>query len=89
MRRFYDVFKDEWRSRRGEIEIRVILPSKLANEDVAELESSLGEAFGCKAILDVSVDEKLIGGMKLEFGEYVVDGSVARNLSRLEVQLNL
>lgn len=88
MKRFYGVFKEEWQSRRGEVEIKVVLPSKPTKEDVVELEATLGEAFGGKVILNVSVDEKLIGGMKLEVGEYVVDGSIARNLSRLEVQLN-
>lgn len=88
MKRFYGVFKEEWQSRRGEVEVKVILPSKPTNEDMQELKSSLDEAFGGKAILSVSVDDKLIGGMKLEFGEYVVDGSIARNLSRLEAKLN-
>ena len=87
IKRFYGAFKEEWQNRRGEIEIKVILPSKPAQEEVSELESSLGEVFEGKAILDIRVDEKLIGGMKLEFGEYVVDGSLARNLARLESKL--
>jgi F0F1-type ATP synthase delta subunit len=37
--------------------------------------------------MGIKVDEKVIGGMKIEFEDYIIDGTVAKSLEMLKLNL--
>jgi F-type H+-transporting ATPase subunit delta len=85
--RLPNVFKAVWQEMNKEMEVKVTFPHEPSKADVEEFSVSLSEIFKKKVIIDVVVNEKIIGGVKLEFGEYVVDSTVVKNLETLKNKL--
>ncbi len=74
--------------RTGRIEVEVF-SAKPLDEGLAELvRQRVGEALGKDAVLRNTVDEDLIGGLKLRVGDRMIDASVATQLSRIRESLN-
>jgi F-type H+-transporting ATPase subunit delta len=86
-KRFFPAFKDEWYKIIKKIEVKVTVPHRLEEAEKEELSKLLGSAFGKEVIMNVHVDNGIIGGLKLEAGEYVIDGSLAKNLEMLKAQI--
>lgn len=80
IKRFYEVFKRVWQESNNQVSARIILPYQPDDKELRALEVSLGEEMGKIVMLDVTVDERVLGGMRLEFGDYVIDGTVLKNL---------
>jgi len=85
---FYEEFQKVWFKENKKIEVRLTLPSKPSEEEAKGISKSLGEALGKEVITNVVVDEKIIGGMKLEYEDYVIDGTIVKNLEMLKTALN-
>lgn len=74
--------------RTGRIEVEVFSAQPL-DESLAEIvRQRVGEALGKDAILRNTVDEDLIGGLKLRVGDRMIDASVATRLNRIRETLN-
>jgi F-type H+-transporting ATPase subunit delta len=74
--------------RTGRIEVEVF-SAKPLDENLAEIvRQRVGEALGKDAVLRNTVDEGLIGGLKLRVGDRMIDASVATRLSRIRESLN-
>ncbi len=74
--------------RTGRIEVEVFSAQPL-DESLAEVvRRRVGEALGKDAILRNTVDEDLIGGLKLRVGDRMIDASVATRLNRIRETLN-
>jgi len=80
IKRFYDVFKKVWQESNNQVSARVILPYQPDDKELSALEASLSAEMGKTVMLEVTVDESVLGGMRLEFGDYIIDGTVLKNL---------
>lgn len=86
-KRFVQAFKDEWYKIIKKIEVKATVPHRLDEAEKEDLIKLLRSAFEKEVILDVHVDNGIIGGLKLEAGEYVIDGTLVKNLEMLKAQI--
>ena len=87
IKRLEPEFRNIWLKTQGKLEVKVTLPSEPSDKDKADLAKSLGDALGKEIIMSVGVDERVMGGMKLEFEDYVIDGTILKNLELLKLNL--
>lgn len=80
VRRFADVVVD--RQRRWIADVTVAEP--LQQSQLDRLERGLSGAFGRDLTLNVEVDAELVGGIRVQVGDEVVDSSVASRLNDLQ-----
>lgn len=80
VRRFADVVSD--RQRRWIADVTVARP--LDNAQLERLERGLSSAFGRDLTLNVNVDPELVGGIRVQVGDDVVDSSIATRLNDLQ-----
>jgi len=86
--KFEKEFKSVWREVNGQLEVSVTLPYEPTDEDKMSLMKLLGEALNREIILNVTVNEDVIGGMKIEFDDCVIDATVQKNLELLKQSIN-
>ncbi len=81
------VFNDLLREYRGEVvaEVRTALP--LTEEERAKVVQRLQEITGKRVLLTETVDPSLIGGMRIVFGDKLLDLSVRGHLERIRERL--
>ena len=87
LKRFLEVFTKIWHEKNGKISVKVVLPENPTEKDLDSLAKYLDEMLGKKAVLEVVVDPKVIGGMKLLMDDSVIDGTVKKNLEMLKIKL--
>jgi F-type H+-transporting ATPase subunit delta len=80
-------YRQEWLRRRNRVEVRVTSAVPLTDALRAELERAARARTGREPLLVEKVDSALLGGLVVRIGDDKFDGSVARELSRLEEQL--
>lgn len=83
----FEEFKKVWMSKHGQIELFVTLPYEPSEEELEKLAEELGRALKKEAILKVKVDKSVIGGIKIEFEDYIVDGTVSKRLEMLKTAI--
>ncbi len=86
-KRLMPAFKKEWYRLSEKVEVNVTIPYKFSEKEEAELIELLKEAFKKDVILEVKVDEKIIGGLKMQIDEYVIDGTLEKNLEMLKTRM--
>jgi F-type H+-transporting ATPase subunit delta len=72
---------------RGEYEVRVYVPSELSTELTDGLRQALQSRLGVNAEFHFHVKPELIGGMVVQVGDTVFDGSVRTTLERARRQM--
>jgi F-type H+-transporting ATPase subunit delta len=72
----------------GSLEASIIAAAKPSAAEVKELVSKLEAKFGKKVEATVSIDEALIGGIKIIVGDTVIDASVKNQLQNLAYSLS-
>lgn len=87
IKRFEKEFKVIWLEAKGQMEVKATLPYELSDHEKLTLVKLLGEVLKKEIILDVKVDKEIIGGMKLEFDDCVIDATVIKNLEILKNSL--
>lgn len=65
----------------------VTAAAPLTSAQQKKLESSLAEQYGRPPVLDVVLDERVLGGLRVQVGDEVVDGTIASRLADLRLQL--
>lgn len=80
----YEALKNE---REGVIEAEVISAFEMNEAQVADLVARLENKTGRKVKMRVSVDQNLIGGVKVVLGDKVIDGTARAQLGALEAAL--
>lgn len=89
-RHYLQVLKELARLIRLELEKRhaiVESAAELDSESVSRIESSLRSRFGGDITTEFKVTPQLIGGMRIQLGSDVWDGSVRSKLQQLQQQL--
>lgn len=59
----------------------------LAASTVKELSTTLAKQYGRKVYINAQVDESLIGGVRVQVGADVIDGSISARLTQLKLEL--
>jgi F-type H+-transporting ATPase subunit delta len=72
--------------RLGRQKVSVTSAYPLNDAEKAELEKLFSSITGKKAVLDVSVDKSLIGGIVARVGGTVYDGCVRNQLEKMKVK---
>ncbi|HIL28667.1 MAG TPA: F0F1 ATP synthase subunit delta [Micavibrio sp.] len=79
-----NVMKAELRTRRGEVEAKVVSAYALTPAQTNALQKDLSKAMGTNVTLSVEVDKELLGGMTVTVGSQMIDDSVRSKLDRLK-----
>lgn len=87
LRRFFAVFEKVWMEKNGQVGVKAVFPYELSEGEKVKFQESLGEVLEKDVVLNTFVNEGIIGGLKLEFDDYVVDGSIRKNLEILKSKL--
>lgn len=82
-----DLFEDLKNEREGVVEAHVRSAFALEGEPLAALVADLQKRFGRKIRPSVSVDPELIGGVCVQVGDEVIDGSVRGKLAAMVAAL--
>jgi len=72
---------------RGNIRVQVTTATALSDAAATQLAKALRPLVAGEPQLEITVDPELIGGAVVRIGDTVYDGSVARQLQRLESQM--
>ena len=70
--------------RKGEIEASLISSKELSQLELEKISKDLSESIGSKLKFNYKVDEKLIGGFKLQLGSFMIDTSIKNKLKKYE-----
>lgn len=72
----------------GRLEVSIQSVRKLSEIHKAEIEHSLKERYGVKeVILNEKIDDKLIGGIRIEMRDEVIDLSIKNRIGQLQEYL--
>ncbi len=73
--------------RKGIVAARVTTAQDLSNQDLASLRGSLSNVTGKTVTLDVQTDPQLLGGLIVQLGSIVYDGSIRSALEEMKKRL--
>lgn len=72
----------------GIVEVEMSSPYPVSEEEKSRFQSLLEKRFGATIQMQSTIDPSLIGGAVLRSGDWVMDGSVKRKLTRLSESLS-
>ena len=81
---FQEIVDDNAGIVRGEVTAAVSI-----EKDLSDMESSLSKKLNKKVILSSTIDENIIGGIKIRIGDRLFDGTVKSKLNKLKEDLSL
>ncbi len=84
MQKISDSFIKLCLKNRGEINASLISSRELSQKELEKMSNDLSEAIGSTLKFNYKVDEKLIGGLKLQLGSYMIDTSIQNKLKKYE-----
>jgi F-type H+-transporting ATPase subunit delta len=87
LRAIIDVFNRMLADRRGELTAEVTSAKPLTQAQADAVNAALRGAVGRKVSMDLKVDPKLLGGLKVKVGSRLVDASLASKLQRLQLAM--
>ena len=64
--------------------INVGFTNMVNNEKIETLNSELSKAIGSKIVFNNRVDERLLGGLKVQIGSLMIDTSIKNKLKKIE-----
>ena len=83
-RDFYENISYNYKIEKNIIDFKIILAEKLPDSEISRIKLSIDKSLGKKSDLDVSVDDSIIGGIKLRINNTYLDGSVQNKLQVLK-----
>ncbi|WP_346355237.1 ATP synthase F1 subunit delta [Azotosporobacter soli] len=72
---------------RGIVEAQVVTAVPLTEAQAEALAAKLGQAVSRKVVLKTRVDQSILGGVVVQMGDKLIDGSVVRQLSSMRSAL--
>lgn len=76
-------FLQQWDADRGVRRALVRTARELTDENRAALKDALKRLTGSEVVLDIEVDEDLIGGFSVRIGDRVFDGTIKKRFDRI------
>ena len=70
--------------KRGEVKASLVSSKKLSEDELKDLSTDFSKSMGSIIKFDYSVDESLIGGLKIQLGSFMVDTSIKNKLKKYE-----
>ena len=70
--------------KRGEVKASLISSKKLSQDELNDISSEFSKSMGSTIKFDYSVDESLIGGLKIQLGSFMIDTSIKNKLKKYE-----
>ena len=83
----FDYYLKSVNNRKGIISAEVASAQPLSEKELSALRGSLSGAAGRTVILNVRSDPELLGGLIVQIGSTVYDGSIRRQLAEMQQQL--
>ena len=83
----YDDFVERRKKEANVIDVTITSAIELSEEQLSDLTKSIEKKFNAKAAPTVEIDKKLIGGVKIQVGDQVYDGSLRSKLDALRKHL--
>lgn len=80
-------YKDLADESRNIAKAHLVTAKEVSEQEVKELAAKLSASTGKTVYLKQSVDPSLIGGVKIRIGDQIIDGTVAKKLEMLKMQL--
>lgn len=71
----------------GRVEVDVYTATPIDQNELAEIKSRLQARLGKEPVLHPYTDEKMIGGLKLQIGDQLIDGSIQSQLRKMQQRL--
>lgn len=65
------------------LDAKVIVPFNLDNDEKSKIKSILQDKTGRQIIIHEEIDKNVIGGMKIQLGDIMIDGTIAGRLEKL------
>ena len=65
----------------------VTVAAPLAKAQLARLEKALSSQYGTEIRINEVVDDRVLGGMRVQVGDEVIDGTISNRISDLRLQL--
>lgn len=87
LRAIIAVFNRMLADRRGELTAEVTSARPLSPQQAEAVNAALRGAVGRKVSMDLKVDPRLLGGLKVKVGSRLVDASLASKLQRLQLAM--
>jgi F-type H+-transporting ATPase subunit delta len=87
LRSIIAVFNRMLADRRGELTAEVTSARPLSPAQAEAVNAALRGAVGRKVSMDLKVDPRLLGGLKVKVGSRLVDASLASKLQRLQLAM--
>jgi len=85
--KIFKVFKEYYNERENILEVTASTALPLDNSDKKSIIDILKKSFNKEIELTDDVDEKLIGGIVLKYGDFISDGSVKKQIDLLAESL--
>lgn len=85
--RVFDAFDQLMQERFGKVEVDVYTRFPLGEGELGALRDRLQAVLKREPIMHAYIDESMIGGIKLQIGDKMMDASVATTLRRMREQL--
>ena len=70
--------------KRGEIKASLVSSKELSQIELEKISQDLSKSMDSSIKFDYKVDEKLIGGLKLQLGSFMIDTSIKNKLKKYE-----
>lgn len=72
----------------GRVEVDVYTAAPVPADELAALKARLQQSLGREPVLHSYTEPEMIGGIKIQIGDQLIDGSVAARLRKLREQMN-
>jgi F-type H+-transporting ATPase subunit delta len=82
-----DEFEEMADAAAGRVRARVTTAVELSSADKELLGQRLSQKLGKDVRLTADVDSRIVGGLKLQYGDHLIDASVAARLQQLRRRL--
>ena len=87
LREITNLFESLYRNKSNIIEVKGVVASKMDDQQIESLKTSLDEILGKKTKLSIEIDSSLIGGIKLRIDNTFLDASIHNQLQILRTEL--
>lgn len=86
IKRLPEIFKKIWLERNKQVEVTAVLPYESSQEELKKLGKLIEGVIKKEVFITTRIDKEIIGGMKLEFDDYLVDATVKTQLKNLKLK---
>ena len=70
--------------KRGEVKASLVSSKNLSQDELNDISADFSKSMGSTIKFDYSVDESLIGGLKIHLGSFMIDTSIKNKLKKYE-----